>query len=263
MGLIVLPSLADGTAKARIGYQNLMESATSVVPTSVNADFPVENLWDWLTSDFYKPTGTGTTDIVITMPAPVSADYFAFYNQNLFSLSGTIKLQWWNGSAYVDCFSAISPADNSPQMVSFASQTSDKWRVVISCASVFSLGCVSFGAQLALEHGMYLNWTPPKFGRSTQLVTSKADGGAFLGRSVIAKGVSTELILQYASDTWMRANWIDFVEHAEKKPFFFVPDIANHPSEAVYCWVEDNIPAPVHTNYGFMGATIPIRGLVE
>ncbi len=263
MGLIVLPSLAEGTAKARIGYQNLMESATSVVATTEDANFPVANVFDWLTSDFFKPTGTGTTNIDVTMPGPVSADYFAYYNQNLDTLNGTIKLQYWDGAAYQDCFSVMSPADNSPQMRVFTSQMSDKWRVVITCSSVFALGCVSFGTQLALQHGMYLNWTDPVFARATELVTSKSDKGAFLGRSVRANGISTELILQYVSDTWMRSNWLEFIRHAEKKPFFFLPDIADHPTEAVFAWVEDAIPPPTHTNYGYMGATIPIRGLVE
>jgi hypothetical protein len=263
MGFIVLPSISAGTSKARIGYENHLETASSVVATTEDADFPVANVYDWLTFDFFKPTGTGTTNIDATFAEPVTADYFAYYNQDLFNLSGIIKLQYWDGLAYQNCFAAISPADNSPQMKVFAAKTSDKWRVVVTCSSVFSLGCVSFGTHLALQYGMYLGWTPPVLARDTQLVTSRSDGGAFLGRSVIAKGIKTDLILQYATDLWTRTYWTPLIKHIEQKPFFFMPNVEDYPTEAAYCWVEEAIPPPTHTHFGFMGTTIPIKGLVE
>lgn len=250
------------TSSARIGFVNLLENGT-VVASSENASYPVANAYDWLTSDFFKPAAGGTINIDLTLLVAASADYFAFFNQNLYGMGGSIKLQWWNGSSYVDCFAAITPADNSPRMVTFTSQTSTKWRVVIVGGSVFSIACISFGPQLALEYGMYLGWTPPKFGRNTQLVTSTADGGAFLGRSVISNGVRSSIEVRYASDAWMRSNWLSFARHAEQKPFFFLPDVTNYPEDAVFCWVEDSIPEPTQTHYGFMGVSLPIRGLVE
>jgi hypothetical protein len=250
------------TSNARIGYENLLENGT-VVASSEDADYPVENCYDWLTSDFFKPAASGTINIDLTLSGSDSADYFAFFAHDLYSHGGTIKLQYWNGSSYVNCFSAVTPTDNKPTFITFASQTSTKWRVVITCTSVFSIGVITFGAQLALEYGMYIGWTPAPFGRDPQLVTSKADGGGFLGRSRISNGVKTSLVLQGATDAWMRSNWLAFVEAAEQRAFFFVPDITNHATECVYCWVESSIPAPTHTNYGFMGVTIPLRGLVE
>lgn len=254
------------TSNARIGYVNLLEYGT-VVASSENPEFPVENCYDWNTGDWFKPAASGTITIDLTLPGPMTADYFAYYGQNLYQFSGTntIRLQYWNSGSgtYIDAFAAIHPDDNSPQFKSFNSRTTDKWRVVIVATDVFALNAISFGPQLALEYGMYLDWTPPILARDTKLITSRADGGAFLGRSVISTGISTDIILQGASDSWMRTNWVDFVEAAEKRAFFFVPDITNHSSEAVYCWVEETIPKPKHTNYGYMGATIPIKGLVE
>ena len=263
MGLIVLPSSNAGSSKARLGYENHMETATSVVASSEDAAFPVANCYDWLTCDFFKPAASGTVNIVVTLPAPASADYFAFYNQDLYSHSGTIKLQYWDGAAYQDCFSAISPVGNAPVFKVFPSKTSSLWRIVITSDAVFSLGVVSFGNQLILQHGMYLGWAPPSLARDTKLVTSTSDGGAFLGRSVIAKGIRTDLILQYATDSWVRTYWKAFVEHAEQKPFFFVPNIVDFPGEAALCWVQDSISPPQHTHYGYMGASIPVKGLIE
>ncbi|MBZ9975475.1 hypothetical protein [Mesorhizobium sp. BR-1-1-10] len=250
------------TSAARLGFENLLENGT-VVASSENADFPVENAFDWLTSDFFKPATSGTINIDLTLTGADSADYFAFYGQDLYAHGGTIKLQYWDGAAYQDCFAALTPTDNTPQFISFASQTSTKWRVVITCTSVFSIAVIAFGAQLALEYGMYLGWTPPKFGRNTQLINSQSDGGAFLGRSIISRGVSSTLVVQYASDVWMRANWLNFVRHAEQKPFFFVPNITGYPQDCVFAYSDAAIPPPSQTHFGHMGASVPILGMVE
>ncbi|MBZ9674557.1 hypothetical protein [Mesorhizobium sp. ES1-1] len=250
------------TSNVRIGYQNLLELGT-VVASSEDAGFPVQNAYDWLTSDYFKPAASGTITLTLTLGAAKSADYFAFYGHDLYAHGGTIKLQYWNGSAYVDCFAAITPTDGAPRLVTFTAQTSTLFRVVITCTSVFAIAVISFGSALSLERGMYLNWTPPPFGRTTRLINSQSEGGAFLGRSIIAKGVKSSLEVRAASDTWMRSNWPAFVAHAEQKPFFFLPDNVGQPLECVFCWADQDIPAPAHVYYGYMGVTIPIRGLVE
>ena len=251
------------TSAARLGYENLLEAGTFVA-SSEDASFPVANVADWRPSDFFKPTSVASAvNITLTLAGSRSADYFGFYNHNLHLTGGTIKLQYWNGSSWVDCFSAITPTDNSPRFISFTSRTSTQWRVVITATSIFSIAVISFGAQLALEYGMYLNWTTPVMGRDTKVLNSQAENGNFLGRSLISKGVKSSIILQGASDTWIRANWMTFIRHAEQKPFFFLPDLTSNPLEAAFCWTDGEIPPPTHTNYGFMGATIPIRGMVE
>jgi hypothetical protein len=245
-----------------IGYENLLENGT-VVASSENANFPVANAYDWRTSDFFKPAASGTVYITLTLSAADSADYFAFYGHNLYSTGGTIKLQYHNGSTYVDCFTAITPTDNTPQMVTFASKTATLWRVVITCTSVFSIAVISFGAKLTLERGAYLGWTVPKFGRVTRTIDSSSDGGEFLGRSIISKGVKSELRLNQASDAWMRSYGLALIQRIEQKPFFFLHDPDTYPTEAVFAFTDGEIPAPTQSAYGFMSVSIPIRGMVE
>jgi hypothetical protein len=250
------------TSNAILAFDNLLEKGT-VVASSENAAYPVANLFDWLPCDFFRPAAGGTINIELTLPVAASADYFAFYNHDLPSVAGTILLQYWTGSAWANCFSAVTPSDNAPRVVSFTSRTSTRWRIVITGTGVFNIACVSFGVQLPLEYGMYLGWTPPKFGRATRLINSVSDGGVFLGRSIISQGVRSSVNVNYASDAWMRTNWLKFVTHAEKKPFFFVPNIVAQPTECVFAFVDGDIPAPAHNAYGFMGVSVPISGMVE
>jgi hypothetical protein len=250
------------TSAARIGYENLLENGT-VVASSENASFPVANAYDWRTSDFFKPAASGTINITLTLSVADTADYFAFYAHDLYSHGGTIKLQYHNGSTYVDCFAAVTPTDNTPQMVTFTSQSATLWRVVITCTTVFSIGVISFGAQLALERGMYLGWTPPQFGRATQLIDSSSDGGEFLGRSIIATGIRSQLQLNHASDAWMRTYGLPLIRRIEQKPFFFLPNVTTYPAECVFAYTDGDISPPTQSAYGFMSVSIPIRGMVE
>src|SRR5436305_2127158 len=100
------------TSHARIGYANLLESGT-VVASSEDASFPVANCYDWNTGDWYKSAAGGTITIDLTLPSPMTADYFAYYGQNLYQLSGTntIRLQYWNSGTgtYIDAFAAFHP----------------------------------------------------------------------------------------------------------------------------------------------------------
>lgn len=262
MSVIVLPFSSPLQNRCRIGYENLLERGT-VTASSENPAYPVENCFDWLTSDYFRPASGGTVNIDLTLENAAAANYLAFYQQDLHALGGTIKLQFWNGTAYVDATPAVPPADNAPRMLFFDSVTASQWRVVITCASVFNIGVIAFGTYLPLEYGMYTGWTPPRLGRANELINSVSDAGAFLGRSVISKGISTTLELQYASDAWVRASWLPFMIHAELKPFFWAPNVRDYPTESAFCWVEGEITPPRHTHYGRMGASIKLRGLVE
>jgi hypothetical protein len=262
MTYIILPDSAPVVSRCRIAYDNLLEKGT-VTASSENAEYPVENCFDGNNADYFRPASGGTVNIDLTLAVGRTANYFAFYAQNLFQLGGSIKLQYHNGSDYVDATSGISPGDNAPRIFFFDDTTATQWRIVVTCASVFSLGMVSFGEYLALQHGMYRDWTPPLLGRANQLLNSVSDSGAFLGRSIVSKGVRTTIKLQYATDAWVRDDWLAFVQHAEQKPFWFAPNVEDYPTEVALCWTDGDIPAPVHTHYGYMGVDVPIRGLVE
>lgn len=261
MSLIVLPAVV-GTGTCRLMYDNLLEQGT-VVASSEDASFPVENCFDWNTADFFKPTATGTVTITVTLSSAATANYLAFYNQDLYLNAGQIKLQYWDGSAWQDATSYVSPADNSPRCIFFDAKTSSQWRVVISCTVIPAIGVLSFGQYLTMPYGNYLNWSPPLLARSTVPTNNLSETGAFLGRSIKSLGVLTNLVLQYASDSWVRTYWLPFIKRAEQKPFFWAPNVADYPNEAMFAWTEGEITPPQHTSYGYMGAEIQVRGLVE
>lgn len=263
MSLIVLPAINSGTSKARIGYDNILERATTISPSSEDTANPFANCFDWNTYDYFKPAAGGGVTIDVECDEDQTADYLAFYNQDLFSLGGTIKLQYFDGAGYVDASEVVVPTDNTPRMIFFDAKTSSQWRIIITCPDVFSLGVLSFGQYLGLPRPMYMGWTAPKLARSTRILSSESEGGSLLGRSKISEGVKTALVVNNAPDDWVDAYWPAFVEHAEGKGFFFAPNVSSRPLDAVYCWTDGEIPPLAHIHYGYMGGSIPIKGVVE
>lgn len=259
--MIVLPGTGSTSDPCRLAFDNLLEEGTVEASTEQD-DYPVANIFNWIPSDFYKPTVGGTTTIDLTLDAEASANYLAFYNQDIYLHGGTVKLQYHDGADFVDAVT-VTPTDNSPRLAFFVTKTSDRWRLVIECDEVFSLGVVAFGQYLSLQYGMYMGWTPPSLADDSTLLNSVSENGSFLGRSVIARGIRTSIELQYATDAWVRQYWSGFIAHAQQKPFFFAPHVVNYPTEVVFCWVEGDMPKPRHTHYGYMGCSIPIRGLIE
>lgn len=61
----------------------------------------------------------------------------------------------------------------------------------------------------------------------------------------------------------MRANWPAFQAHATAKPFFWLSNARDYPTDAVLCWTNGSIPPPQHTNPSRMGTTIRVDGVKE
>lgn len=249
---------------ARILYENHMANATSIVASSEAAGYPVANIADYIPTDYFRSAASGTINITVTMPAPVTADCFAIFNQDLFKGAGTFKLQYYNGSIYVDCFTAVTPTDNTPDVVTFPSQTATLWRIVLTSSQVVNLGIAYFGRKLDLPYGNYLNASPPSLARSTDVLNSVADAGSFLGRSIVARGIKSTLTLQYATETYVRASWLPFMKHMEEKPFFFQPYVEQNEADVAFCWTDGEPGRPAYTHYKrYMGCSTAISGLVE
>ncbi|WP_020184550.1 hypothetical protein [Methylopila sp. 73B] len=262
MNIVAVGKQLYNEGRSRIGYDNLLEQGT-VVASSAEVQYPVENAFDWRTDDFFRPASAGTVTITLTLPKARHASYFAYFQQDLFKKGGSLRLQRLDGASWVNVGDGIAPADNAPRMLFFDPVPAKQWRVVLTCDEAFSIGVLAFGEALLLPYGMYLNWTPPVLARATRTLSSVSESGAFLGRSVIGQGVKTDLILQGTTDQWVRDHWQPFVEHAERKPFFFTPDALQRPDDCMFAWVEDDLTPPRHSNYGYMGTALRLRGMVE
>ena len=247
---------------ARFCYENLLENGT-VVASSETADFPVENCFDWITNDFFKPAAAGVVNIDLTLSVADGANYFAFYGTDLADNGGTIKLQYHNGTSYVDATSTITVSGTAPYVAFFDTKVATLWRVVINSTPISSIASIAFGEYMAVERKIFRGFTEPLLARNTQTIGNVSDGGVFLGRSVTNRGFSTRININHASTSWMRNDWEQFVRHAEKKPFYFSWNIGSYPNEAAFCWTDGGIKPPKRTHRDLMSVNIDVMGLIE
>jgi hypothetical protein len=178
----------------------------------------------------------------------------------------SLKLQKDIGAGWVDVVDATARivAGNKPIFITFTQASAAQWRLLIAYPSLVpSIGVLSFGARLDVPLYMRLGWTPPTMSNDDDYTNHLSMGGAFIGRSLVARGVEGRL--EFDSDTFLatfiRASWLAFIEHARQFPFFFAWDETNFPSEAAYLWADGRIDDPSYSSGIHMRASIKVRGL--
>lgn len=261
---IVLPSSSNtgnetGSGNFRILYDNLFDKATSVIASSENSEFPIENVYDWLPQDFFAPSASGSYTITCTFSNVQTANCMALYNQNLSSNSGTIQLQYYDGSTWQNATDNISPSDNKPRIVYFDTQASTQWRFVVSSAPASYIGCLFFGEYMGLELGIRNGFVPPRFSHDNNMITNVAQNGNFIGRSIVSQTGNVNIPVEYMTDQWARDNWEAFIAHAELKPFFFTWDAVNYPNEHAFAWTTDKSFSTSNQTFNRMTSTIKAR----
>lgn len=253
-----------------IGYHNLLNdpTVTSIVADPAGnpaaAGFEIANVHDWLDHDFWKATTAGVdAGFKLTLSGALTADYFAVAAHDLFTQGATIQLQYWTGAAWADAVAAFGPADNGVRFKTFNSISAAQWRVLVSGAptAAVSLGVVSFGNRLTIPAPVGLGFSPPNFAHADQILNNRANGGALLGRSVIGKGIDLDSIsFDLLDPAWMRTNWIPFMEHATKYPFFFQWNDSDYNNEGALVWTSGPISRPQYNQPKHMSARLDLVG---
>jgi hypothetical protein len=236
-----------------------------VTASSENSEFPVENAYDWLLTDFFQPAASGQYTITCVYSTPVTADCMAFYGTDLDANGGTIKLQYLESDlvTWTDASNNITVTGTEPYVEYFTSQTSTQWRFVIDSTPVSSIGHLFFGEYMGLELGVWEGFTPPKFQRNNEYITNVSQSGNFIGRSIVYEAGIVNLAVDYMTMDWARSDWLPFIKHAEQKPFFFTWNNANYGTEHAFAWSNNTSFSASNRKRSFMQGSISMRVLTE
>ncbi len=248
------PGLDPGCANY-IGYHNRLEEGEII---AVSSGDPRDAL-DWLEYTAWTPAVAAPAFFEIEFPEEVTLDYvaIAFYSFG----GGTLKLFHWDGMAFVeDVLIDEAPHQGSPVMKLFMAKTSALWRVEITGLGPFRLGVLSAGQWMGVPM-QDIGWTPPRLARAPLLVNSESEKGVFLGRSLLRLASKFEITATFLRIDWAYSAWLDFIRHAEQRPFFFSWDISLA-GDTAYCWVEEEIPRPEFVGGENVDARVPVRGVV-
>lgn len=174
------------------------------------------------------------------------------------SNGNSLRVQYYNGSAWIDLIANTPIEDDSPIMVFFQPQTRSRWRIYVSGGTVPEIRVVKFGKALQLGRPIYGGHTPLPLARQTMLRSNYSETGEYLGRTVQRTYQSSSFSWRHLSSYWVRANWPTLQRAIEAEPFF----IAWRPvkfGDVGFCQVDE---VPVATNMGIadlMEASMTVR----
>ena len=250
---------------AYIGYNNILETGTVTV-TSEATGYAKENAYDWLPFDWWKADAAGTVYLTVDMGSNTVVDYWALAFHDLADHSGTIKPQYSAGStspiAWSDLDTVQTPTDGQMIFRPVTQQNVRYYRFEISSTTLASyIGALSIGQALTLQRGLKSPFTTPTHGRNKKILNSLGETGNFLGRSVYRSGQKFSIKQDNVTPAWISSNWSGLIDHVEVKPFFFMHDYEDAPTEVVFAW-SDKIKHPSYNDNALMDFSIDCSGLI-
>ena len=132
MPLIISPSLVNNEAitplnHARIGYDNLIRSATVTTTGGEESGFPADAIERSTTWERWKPTNLPAT-IDIDAGSGDTASYLGIAAHTLGSTGATIQLEYSADNVEFFSVETLSPADDSPVFLLFNPTQARYWR---------------------------------------------------------------------------------------------------------------------------------------
>lgn len=252
--MTIIASSSNGLA--RIGYENLFESATTITATDEETGYEKENAYNWNLFDWWKPASAGTKYLTATFSSAVIVDYFALFGHTLHTYSDSIQLQYsTNGSTWNDATDPQAPSTGRVLFVTFAAITAAWWRLKLITTGPCIIGAATFGQSLELPKGMKVGFIPPPFARNNKYSDKSTVKGVPLPRTIERMAGKITITQANVDPVWMRSNWAAFLDHAETQRWFFSWDSVNHSTEAAYCITKKD-PNTKYSSTMYMDGTV-------
>jgi hypothetical protein len=270
MGIVINAGGAWVGGNSYIGYDSLfLRSAAVVSASNEDAGFPVENGTNWLTySGGWRTSVVGNNSVTATFLTAVAASSFGLFKHNLGDIGGSVKLQYSDdGVSFTDIAGSEQiPANNKAIFFVFPEVSHPIWRLLFSGIDALETLIVSqffIGPALQVFGGPETGFTPPNLAFNDKFVNSRADGGDFLGRSLIRKGAKTGFNVSAVPADWVRLNWEPFLTVAQLQPFYFAWNSLAFPTEVAYCFTEDNVAKPTYQSAAHLNIRLDFIALIE
>jgi hypothetical protein len=245
-----------------IGYRTVV-AFTNITADEAATGFPVTNLANTSTAEFWRGTTTDPQGIVIAEGNTQECDYFALAKHNLGSTGATLLLQTSpDGVTWTDVTEEIAPADDYAIMYRFDATQAAYWRLYITPGTAAPQAAILFlGLLLVAQRSLYVNHTPLTLGRSEQVTTGLSEDGQFLGRILRRQFLKSSVALSNLTPGWYRTHFDPFAEAAATRPCFWAWRPGSYPLEVGYAWLTNSpVPSNQRPN-GMMQVSFEMQGV--
>jgi len=231
-------------AKPIILFNNDLENSGIDSITSEQAGFPKENMLDWKPWTVWRSSGTADQVIILDKGvAGVTIDAFGIDGHNMGTETAQIQVEHDDNAGFASATTAfLQIFSNDDRFFKlFTGSTERYWRITITLLGVShaEIGLLFLGARYTMPRlpidGFNLDRQESK-GR-----VNRSRGGNHLGSSVQRADRAVNVNMRFVKESDF-PEYRDFHEdHGQLlKPFFFIPDTANHADRSYLVTLEDN-----------------------
>ena len=251
----VSPAPYDPGNYPAILYRNVFLEGT-VVASGEESGFPFENALDTLTSDFWIPDALPAT-LTLTLGAPQTVDCLGFVGE---PNGCTFLVEYFDGAVWQTA--ATFTPTSGVWMGFFAGLSDVDLRVRITGATPPAIAVLYLGEALRAERRIYVGHSPITLSRVTDTTTMVAEGGQYLDRAIVRRGVKTSIAFKNCTQDWYRDEFDPFVEAARTTPFFWAWRPMDY-REAAYVWTSADIAPNNAQPNGLMEVSFDVTGVAE
>ena len=250
---------------AYFGFENLIPLASISAPESLG--YEKENAYDWFTYTWWLSPTSDSVTYEIDFDTPQSIDYFGIASHNIDSLLGDARcrLEFYDGGSWQTFNNTIiQPTDNSPIFVKADNVAiSTIWRFIFDNYVGISpyIGVLSMGKALKLPVGIQAPFTPPPYFFDNKIFNSESSKGQFLGRSVEKYALKCLIKQKNLDPQWMLDNWATVIKYLENQSFFYTWNHEDYPQDAIYGWLDGDLPVAKFTDPTYAGFDIKCKAL--
>jgi len=240
-----------------IAWDNLVAPGT-LSASSEEADFPLTNLLDGVTTAKWKPTAMPAT-VTVDLDASAPADVLAFAAHDMHTQGVTVLLQRWDGAAWVDVMERTPESDDA-FMMAFPIADSDQWRVTFT-GGVFSLGVLHLSRGLVVPGRIVPPHTPLNIASEVELLgASESGNGEFLQADFMRTGARAEVSFSAQRPDFIKGDRFEaFRQHYNRARPFFIACFPRHDRKDVgYCHRKGGSLIPSQTDAVFMAVSMEV-----
>lgn len=252
------------TNTPRVIWETLTDSSlfTGVVASSDVEGFEPENVYDYKMSTFWEATSPDE-NIDFEFSSPVTADCLFFIGSTIAEEGHDWSFQYWNGAIWVDLIADTTPTNDKGIFQFFNAQAATKFRFNIKQgggggAKTF-ISNILFGEFLLWERGLQPGFAFPEDSDAPDILNSTTQGGNFIGRTLLGPNAVVSCNVQNMTPGFVASDWNKFTRHMQQKPFGFLPDPANRPTQAAYAWTEGPPGPRPSTQIGFISHSFKLN----
>jgi len=229
--------------KPALLYDNRLADATPVASDTASG-YSVLNLVDWRPYTWWQPNSMPAT-VRVACGAAAAADYCLVWGHDLGTQGATLEVRGSTDGfvASDDLIETVSPANDSPFLLTFASANYTDWGIALSGAARPSLAVVAIGAMLRMPKYFPGPWDPKK--RKPIGQVQRSVSGQPLGRTIDYEEFSETIAQKNITWSWVRDSWEPaWKTHLRASPFGLAWDPENYPGEIYLLNSKDGFETP-------------------